>query len=107
MVRSITGIMSRERQFFKKGYVPSVVISSLVSNSLSLSLHEQAEETSGTRYRGTVWEHKIQQLYGDSAAFDYTPYQGKIDFVFVDGSHTPVILVLLAFATLWVQNSRA
>src|SRR5579859_91839 len=46
------------------------------------------KETSGTRYRGTEWEHKIQQLFGDSAAFDYTPYQGKMDFVFVDGSHT-------------------
>jgi predicted O-methyltransferase YrrM len=46
------------------------------------------KEISGARFRGTVWEHKIQQLYGDSAAFDYTPYQGNIDFVFVDGSHT-------------------
>jgi len=46
------------------------------------------KETSGARYRGTEWEYKIQQLYGDSAAFDYTPYQGKIDLVFVDGSHT-------------------
>lgn len=151
-------------QLFKKRYVPSVAISSLVSNSLSLHLHEQAEtagnisfeelfvlvellqtrqpttcfeigtfdgrttlnmaantsddaviytldlprsqidstifplnpadlgvvekDTSGTRFLGTVWEHKIQQLYGDSAAFDYTPYLGKMDFVFVDGSHT-------------------
>jgi predicted O-methyltransferase YrrM len=46
------------------------------------------KEISGARFRGTVWEHKIQQLYGDSAAFDYAPYQGNIDFVFVDGSHT-------------------
>lgn len=45
------------------------------------------KETSGTRYRGTVWEGKIRQLYGDSATFDFTPYQGKIDFVFIDGSH--------------------
>jgi len=43
---------------------------------------------SGTRYRGTGWEHKIQQLYGDSATFDYAPYQGKMDFVFIDGAHT-------------------
>ncbi len=45
------------------------------------------KETSGARYRGTVWEHKIQQLCGDSATFDYAPYQDKIDFVFIDGSH--------------------
>ena len=46
------------------------------------------KETSGVRYRGTIWERKIQQLYGDSATFDYTPYRGEIDFVFIDGSHT-------------------
>lgn len=46
------------------------------------------KETSGIRYRGTIWERKIQQLYGDSATFDYTPYRGEIDFVFIDGSHT-------------------
>lgn len=53
-----------------------------------LDLKVVKKETSGARYRGTQWEDKIQQLYGDSATFDYTPYQGKIDFVFVDGSHT-------------------
>jgi predicted O-methyltransferase YrrM len=46
------------------------------------------KETSGIRYRGTIWERKIQQLYGDSATFDFTPYNGEIDFVFIDGSHT-------------------
>jgi len=53
-----------------------------------LDLDVVKKETSGARYHSTEWECKIQQLYGDSAAFDYTPYQGKIDFVFVDGSHT-------------------
>ena len=30
---------------------------------------------------------KIAQLFGDSATFDDTGYRGKVDFVFVDGSH--------------------
>jgi predicted O-methyltransferase YrrM len=30
---------------------------------------------------------KIVQLFGDSTAFDFSPYYGNIDFVFVDGSH--------------------
>jgi hypothetical protein len=30
---------------------------------------------------------KIQQLFGDSAAFDYSPYKGSCSLVFVDGSH--------------------
>lgn len=53
-----------------------------------LDLDVLDKEMSGVRYRGTAWENKVQQLYGDSANFDYTPYQGKIDFVFIDGSHT-------------------
>ncbi len=30
---------------------------------------------------------RITQLYGDSATFDFSPWHGKIDFVFVDGAH--------------------
>lgn len=31
---------------------------------------------------------RIIQLYGDSATFDFSPWYGKIDFVFVDGAHS-------------------
>lgn len=31
---------------------------------------------------------KITQLWGDSAAFDYSDYDSRMDFVFVDGSHS-------------------
>lgn len=30
---------------------------------------------------------KITQLLGDSATFDYTPYEGSCSLIFVDGSH--------------------
>ncbi|MFO7569021.1 MAG: class I SAM-dependent methyltransferase [Smithellaceae bacterium] len=30
---------------------------------------------------------RITQLYGDSAQYDYRPYEGACDMVFVDGSH--------------------
>ena len=45
------------------------------------------KETSGTRFIGTDCEPKITQLYGDSAAFDFSPYVDKVDTVFVDGAH--------------------
>jgi hypothetical protein len=32
-------------------------------------------------------EHKVQQLFGDSKALDVTPWAGRCDVVFVDGSH--------------------
>lgn len=38
-------------------------------------------------YRGTPVERKVTQLFGDSKAFDETPYLGSFDLVFVDGSH--------------------
>ncbi|MBN1462693.1 MAG: class I SAM-dependent methyltransferase [Paludibacteraceae bacterium] len=41
----------------------------------------------GYRYKNKGYEKRIQQLFGDSAIFDFSPYINKIDFVFVDGSH--------------------
>lgn len=44
------------------------------------------KEIIGERYENK--DNKIVQLYGDSATFDFTPYYGKMDFVFVDGAHS-------------------
>jgi predicted O-methyltransferase YrrM len=38
-------------------------------------------------YTGTDVEPKIVQLYGDSKTFDFSPWEGRCDLVFVDGSH--------------------
>jgi methyltransferase family protein len=43
---------------------------------------------SGFRFLETPEEAKIQQLFGDSAAFDFKPYEGLMNLVFIDGSHT-------------------
>ena len=47
------------------------------------------DESTLTRflYCGTDVEAKVTQLYGDSKAFDETPYVGHCDLIFVDGSH--------------------
>jgi predicted O-methyltransferase YrrM len=45
------------------------------------------KDASGARFAGADCAGKIRQLYGDSATFDFAPYEGQIDFVFVDGSH--------------------
>lgn len=39
----------------------------------------------GARFLGTPLATRIEQLYGDSATFDFSPYEA--DFVFIDGSH--------------------
>ena len=41
----------------------------------------------GADYRGKDVEHKIEQLYGNSLSFDFSPYFGRMDIVFVDGAH--------------------
>jgi predicted O-methyltransferase YrrM len=47
-----------------------------------------AKRRSGALFIGTDVEHKITQLYGDSATYDFSPFFGMVDFVFVDGSHS-------------------
>ncbi len=42
---------------------------------------------SGARYIGTEAERRINQLYGDSGTFDFSTWYGKVDLVFIDGSH--------------------
>lgn len=65
--------------------------------------HEQADTTIlpvdvddkkyiRTAWRGTYLANRdgghIATLSGDSASFDFSPYEGKADFIFVDGSHS-------------------
>jgi predicted O-methyltransferase YrrM len=43
--------------------------------------------TSGFRFLGTPEAARIDQLFGDSATFDFSPHAGQMDLVFIDGSH--------------------
>ena len=43
---------------------------------------------SGERFHNTPISGKITQLFGDSASFDYSSYEGRIDLVFIDGGHS-------------------
>jgi predicted O-methyltransferase YrrM len=43
---------------------------------------------SGERFAGAALAGKITQLYGDSAMFDFSALAGRVDFMFVDGSHS-------------------
>jgi predicted O-methyltransferase YrrM len=42
----------------------------------------------GRRFRGTPEATRITQLFGDSATFDFSPYYGGIDLVYIDASHS-------------------
>jgi len=45
------------------------------------------KSTIGDNYRNTEVEYKINQVYGDSATFDFSPLYNSVDLVFIDGSH--------------------
>lgn len=63
------------------------------NTALSISAGERRyieKPTVGSRFQGTPEAARITQLLGDSATFDYTPYKGKMDMVFIDGCHDAV-----------------
>ncbi|HBF33106.1 TPA: hypothetical protein DDW35_00950 [Candidatus Sumerlaeota bacterium] len=46
------------------------------------------KSASGERFSRLPEGSKVKQLYGDSATFDFVPFEGKMDFIFIDGSHS-------------------
>jgi predicted O-methyltransferase YrrM len=46
------------------------------------------DESIGEAFRHAPEAQRIIQLWGDSATFDFSPYRGQIDFVYIDGAHT-------------------
>ena len=47
-----------------------------------------AEWDIGEAYHGMPEEGRITTLHGDSASFDFSPYAGRMDLVFVNGAHS-------------------
>jgi len=46
------------------------------------------EWASGEAFHGTGEAERITALFGDSASFDFSPYRGLIDVMFIDGAHS-------------------
>lgn len=74
---------------------PDAAIETLDLGSAPPALGVQADEppwadleSIGAAFRSTEHEARITQHLGDSATFDYEPFAGTIDLVFVDGAHT-------------------
>lgn len=62
----------------------------LNKSSLKTEVHEQKyidKPLSGTRFSKHELAHRIHQLIGDSASFDFSEFTHKCDFIFIDGSH--------------------
>ena len=62
-------------------------------DTIALALHEVdrmvfRDSSCGEAFRDTPEGERITQLWGDSATFDFSPYAGGIDCVYIDGSHS-------------------
>ncbi len=71
-------------------YTLDLPSSQFESTKLRIAKGEESyiqKEVSGERFHNHPAEKNIQQLFGDSASFDFTPYYGTIDLTFIDGSH--------------------
>jgi predicted O-methyltransferase YrrM len=71
-------------------YTLDLPVDHISNTAYALAKHEVIfadKKESGIRFKHHTRAHHITQLYGDSATFDYTPYMGKMDMVFIDGSH--------------------
>jgi hypothetical protein len=55
------------------------------STATDIALQESAFDR--FYYSDTPYAGKVKQLFGDSKAFDESPWAGQCDLVFVDGSH--------------------
>lgn len=42
----------------------------------------------GQSIHALAFQRKITQVYGNSRTFDFSPFYGQIDFVFIDGDHS-------------------
>jgi predicted O-methyltransferase YrrM len=60
----------------------------------------------GIRFAGTPEAARITQLFGDSATFDFSPYRGRMDLVFIDGSHSEPYVLSDTRAALEMLSER-
>jgi hypothetical protein len=66
------------------------------------------KDSPGSRYKGHDLEHKIVQLYDDSAHFDAGELKRSIEFIFIDASHSYEYVMndsLLAVGHLATENA--
>lgn len=76
---------------------PAMTVLTLDLPNLAAASHVHLELTDrrlfqewnrGDAFAGTPEVDRIEMLFGDSATFDYSPFEGAIDVVYIDGSHS-------------------
>lgn len=71
-------------------YTLDLPAESVDATAFALELNEHIfvrKPRSGARFADAPTPYTIVQLLGDSATFDFSPFFGRVDFMFIDGSH--------------------
>jgi hypothetical protein len=85
--RAIAMNLSREDgKVYTLNLPPESDVVSLQTGHVDVELASKV--VSGERFLHTPQEKLIQQVWGDSAKFDFSPFTGKMDAVFIDGAHS-------------------
>jgi hypothetical protein len=76
-----------------RGHVFTLDLPAAQVDATHLPLHRGdasyiSKAASGERFAGRREAERITQVFGDSATLDFSPWQGRIDFVFIDGAHS-------------------
>lgn len=61
---------------------------SLETGSVDVELASKV--VSGERFLNTPQHQQIEQLWGDSAIFDFSSFEQQMDLVFIDGAHSEI-----------------
>lgn len=72
-------------QIYTLDLPPDAALNDVVTD---MHLIEHSKSVLGESFRGKSWEKRITQLFGDSMEFDFSPYTGKMDLIYIDGSHS-------------------
>jgi len=92
-----------------KVYTLDLPASGLHNTFHELNVHERKyvdKPSSGARYANRIGSEKITQLHGDSATFDFSEFTGKMDMVFIDGSHTRAYVEADTRTAMLLRSSR-
>lgn len=65
---------------------PDTAEVSLETGNVDIELATKVK--SGERFLHTTEQQFIEQLWGDSAKYDFTTFHGRMDLVFIDGAHS-------------------
>lgn len=79
-------LLDSDGKIFTLNLPPETETVNLITSSVDVDLASKV--VSGERFLNTAEERQIVQLWGDSATFDFEPYYGKMDLVFIDGAHS-------------------